>query len=132
MRDKVIPAENDYERDVLNGDIGQTLEIDPVEREVTIRFDQREVAHASGKLDEVSLPYGITIHKPQGSEFPVVATPLAMLQYLLLQRNGFTPASRGRKRLVVLVGRRRAMAMSVKNNRTENRFSRLLARLRMK
>jgi exodeoxyribonuclease V alpha subunit len=74
VRDKVIQTENDYDKDVFNGDIGQIVKIDAVEHEVTIRFDQREVAYDFGELDEVSLAYAITIHKSQGSEFPVVVT----------------------------------------------------------
>jgi exodeoxyribonuclease V alpha subunit len=128
-RDKVIQTENDYGKDVFNGDIGQIVKIDSIEKEVTIRFDQREVVYEYGELDEISLAYAITIHKSQGSEFPVVVTPLAMQQYLLLQRNlVYTGITRGKK-LVVLIGQRKALAMSVKNNRTENRFSGLLARL---
>lgn len=129
LRDKVIQTENNYDKDVFNGDIGQVVKIDPVEREVTIRFDQREVAYDFGELDEVSLAYAITIHKAQGSEFPAVVTPLAMQQYLLLQRNlVYTGITRG-KQLVVLIGQRKALALAVKNNRTDNRFSGLLARL---
>ena len=113
----------------FNGDIGQVVKIDPVEREVTIRFDQREVVYDFGELDEVSLAYAITIHKSQGSEFPAVVIPLATQQYLLLQRNlVYTGVTRGKK-LVVLIGQRKALGMAVKNNRTENRFSGLLARL---
>ena len=74
-RDKVIQTENDYDKDVFNGDIGQIVKIDPVEREVTIRFDQREVVYDFGELDEISLAYAITIHKSQGSEFPVGCHP---------------------------------------------------------
>jgi exodeoxyribonuclease V alpha subunit len=128
-RDKVIQTENDYDKDVFNGDIGQIVEIDLVEREVLIRFDQREVVYDFGELDEISLAYAITIHKSQGSEFPAIVTPLAMQQYMLLQRNlVYTGITRGKK-LVVLIGQRKALALAVKNNRTENRFSGLLARL---
>jgi exodeoxyribonuclease V alpha subunit len=131
LRDKVIQTENDYDKDVFNGDIGQVMKIDQIEREVTIRFDQREVVYDFGELDEVSLAYAITIHKSQGSEFPAVVTPLAMQQYLLLQRNlVYTGITRGKK-LVVLIGQRKALGMAVRNNRTENRFSGLLARLLM-
>lgn len=129
LRDKVIQTENNYDKDVFNGDIGQIVKLDLLEREATIRFDQREVVYDFGELDEVSLAYAITIHKAQGSEFPAVVIPLAMQQYLLLQRNLiYTGVTRG-KQLVVLIGQRKAMAMAVKNNRTENRFSGLLARL---
>jgi exodeoxyribonuclease V alpha subunit len=129
LRDKVIQTENDYDKDVFNGDIGQITKIDPLEHEVTVRFDSRDVVYDFGELDEISLAYAITIHKSQGSEFPAIVTPLAMQQYMLLQRNlVYTGITRG-KRLVVLIGQRKALAMAVNNNRTENRFSGLLARL---
>jgi len=129
-RDKVIQTENDYDKDVFNGDIGQIVKIDPVEREVTIRFDQREVVYDFGELDEISLAYAITIHKSQGSEFPAIVAPLATQQYLLLQRNlVYTGITRGKK-LVVLIGQRKALAIAVRNNKTENRFSGLLPRLK--
>ena len=129
-RDKVIQTENNYDKDVFNGDIGQIAKIDPVEREVAVRFDQREVVYDFGELDEVALAYAITIHKPQGSEFPAVVIPLATQQYLLLQRNlVYTGITRGKK-LVVVIGQRKALAIAVRNNRTEQRFSGLLFRLK--
>jgi exodeoxyribonuclease V alpha subunit len=130
VRDKVIQTENNYDKEVFNGDIGQIVKIDQVEREVTVKFDQRDVVYDFGELDEVSLAYAITIHKSQGSEFPAVVIPLATQHYMLLQRNlVYTGVTRG-KRLVVLVGQRKALAIAVKNNKTEQRFSGLLARLR--
>jgi len=129
MRDKVIQTVNNYDKDVFNGDIGQIVKIDPQEREVTVKFDAREIVYDYGELDEVALAYAITIHKSQGSEFPVVVIPLATQHYLLLQRNlVYTGMTRG-KRLVVLIGQRKALAMAVRNNKTERRFSGLLARL---
>jgi exodeoxyribonuclease V alpha subunit len=92
--------------------------------------DQHEVVYDFGELDEVSLAYAITIHKSQGSEFPAVVIPLATQHYLLLQRNlVYTGVTRG-KRLVVLIGQKKALAIAVRNNRTEQRFSGLLARLK--
>ena len=130
VRDKVIQTENNYDKDVFNGDIGQIAKIDQVEREVTVKYDQREVVYDFGELDEVALAYAITIHKSQGSEFPAVVIPLATQQYLLLQRNlVYTGITRGKK-LVVVVGQRKALAIAVRNNRTEQRFSGLLARLK--
>ena len=130
VRDKVIQTENNYDKDVFNGDIGQIVKIDPGEREVVIRFDQREVVYDYGELDEIALAYAITIHKSQGSEFPAVVIPLAMQQFMLLQRNlVYTGITRGKK-LVVLIGQKRALGMAVKNNKTEQRFSGLLARLK--
>ena len=129
-RDKVIQTENDYDKEVFNGDIGQIVKIDPLEREVTVNFAPREVVYDFGELDEIALAYAITIHKAQGSEFPAVVIPLAMQHYLLLQRNlVYTGVTRG-KQLVVLVGQKKALATAVRNNRTEQRFSGLLARLK--
>jgi exodeoxyribonuclease V alpha subunit len=130
VRDKVIQTENDYDKEVFNGDIGQVVKVDPLEREVTVSFAPREVVYDFGELDELGLAYAITIHKAQGSEFPAVVIPLAMQHYLLLQRNlVYTGVTRG-KRLVVLVGQKKALAAAVRNNRAENRFSGLLARLK--
>jgi len=129
LRDKVIQTENDYDKDVFNGDIGQVCGIDPVEREVTVRFDQREAKYDFGELDELALAYAITIHKAQGSEFPAVLIPLATQHYLLLQRNLiYTGVTRG-KQLVLLVGQRKALALAVRNHRAERRCSGLIARL---
>jgi exodeoxyribonuclease V alpha subunit len=130
VRDKVIQTENDYDKEVFNGDIGQIVKVDPLEQEVTVNFAPREVVYDFGELDELGLAYAITIHKAQGSEFPAVVIPLAMQHYLLLQRNlVYTGVTRG-KQLVVLVGQKKALAVAVRNNRAENRFSGLLARLK--
>jgi exodeoxyribonuclease V alpha subunit len=129
LRDKVIQLENDYDKDVFNGDIGQVARIDEAGREVTIRFEQREVPYDFNELDELSLAYAITIHKSQGSEFPAIVIPLATQHFLLLQRNlVYTGVTRG-KRLVVLVGQSKALAMAVRNNQTARRYSGLRARL---
>ena len=128
-RDKVIQTENNYDKEVFNGDIGQIVKIDVVEKEVVVNFDGRDVVYDYGELDEVSLAYAITIHKSQGSEFPAVVIPLAMQQYMLLQRNlVYTGITRGKK-LVVLIGQRKALSIAVRNNKTEHRFSGLLSRL---
>jgi exodeoxyribonuclease V alpha subunit len=125
VRDKVIQTRNNYDKEVFNGDIGEILKIDDFEREVLIGFDGREVVYDFNELDEVSLAYAITIHKSQGSEFPVVVMPLAMQQYLLLQRNlVYTGITRGR-RLVVLVGQKKALQTAVRNVRAVRRFTAL-------
>jgi exodeoxyribonuclease V alpha subunit len=130
MGDKVIQTENNYDKEVFNGDIGQVSTIQPADRELIVRFDQREVRYDFGELDELSLAYAITIHKSQGSEFPAVVIPLATQHFLLLQRNLiYTGITRG-KQLVVVVGQPKALAMAVRNDRTEARFSGLLDRLR--
>jgi ATP-dependent exoDNAse (exonuclease V) alpha subunit len=94
--DKVIQTENDYDKDVFNGDIGIVERIDAVEQEVAVRFDERLVKHDFGELDEIALAYAITIHKSQGSEFPAVVIPLATQHYMLLQLNlVYTGTTRG-------------------------------------
>ena len=128
--DKVIQTENNYDKEVFNGDIGQITRLDPEERELRVRYDQREVIYEFGELDELSLAYTITIHKSQGSEFPVVVMPLATQHYLLLQRNLiYTGVTRGKK-LVVLIGQPKALGMAIRNNKTEQRYSGLLYRLK--
>jgi exodeoxyribonuclease V alpha subunit len=130
VRDKVIQTENNYDKEVFNGDIGIITKIDPVEREVHVRYDAREVKYEFGELDEISLAYAITIHKSQGSEFPAVVIPVATQQFLMLQRNLiYTGITRGKK-LVVLVGQKKALAMAIRNNRSARRFTGLLPRLR--
>jgi exodeoxyribonuclease V alpha subunit len=130
LRDKVIQTANNYDKDVFNGDIGQIAAMDPAEREVLVRFDGREVVYDFGELDELSLAYAITIHKSQGSEFPVVLMPLAMQHFLLLQRNlVYTGLTRGKK-LVVIIGEKKALGTAVRNVRTPTRHSGLLARLK--
>ena len=128
--DKVIQTENNYDKDVFNGDIGIVEKVDAVEQEVTIRVDDRLVKYDFGELDEVSLAYAVSIHKSQGSEFPAVVIPLAMQHFMLLQRNLiYTGITRG-KRLLVLVGQRKALGIAVRNDRTQRRYSGLLASLK--
>jgi exodeoxyribonuclease V alpha subunit len=129
LRDKVIQTENNYEKEVFNGDIGQIESIDPVEHEVLIRYDTRLITYDYGELDELSLAYAISIHKSQGSEFPAVVIPLAMQQYGLLERNlVYTGMTRG-KQLVILVGEGKALSVAVRKNNTHLRYSGLKGRL---
>jgi exodeoxyribonuclease V alpha subunit len=95
----------------------------------TIRFEERDVLYDFNELDELSLAYAITIHKSQGSEFPAVVVPLAMQHYLLLQRNLVYAAMTRGRRLVVLIGQRKALAIAVRNDRVAERFSCLYDRL---
>ncbi|MCS1410221.1 MAG: ATP-dependent RecD-like DNA helicase [Verrucomicrobia subdivision 3 bacterium] len=128
--DKVIQTENNYDKEVFNGDIGQVTKIDPVDQSLDIRFDDRSITYDFGELDEISLAYAITIHKAQGSEFPVVVIPVATQQFVMLQRNLiYTGITRGKK-LVVMIGQPKAVAIAVKNIRYEERFSGLLDLLR--
>lgn len=127
--DKVIQTENNYDKEVFNGDIGLIRSIDTDEREMVVTFDGREVPYEFGELDELQLAYAITIHKSQGSEFRAVVMPIAMQQFLLLQRNLiYTGITRGRD-LVVVIGQRKALGMAVRNDRTDRRFTGLRVRL---
>jgi exodeoxyribonuclease V alpha subunit len=127
--DKVIQTSNNYDKEVFNGDIGRIRSMNKEDRSMIVRFGKREVAYEFGELDELDLAYAITIHKSQGSEFPVVVIPLAMQQYLLLQRNLlYTGVTRG-KRMVLLIGQKKALSMAVKNESTRHRHGGLLHRL---
>jgi exodeoxyribonuclease V alpha subunit len=129
LRDKVIQTENNYDKDVFNGDIGQIESIDVIEQEMAIRYDTRLVTYDYGELDAISLAYAISIHKSQGSEFPVVVIPLAMQQYMLLERNLiYTGITRGKK-LVVVAGQAKALGVAIRKNNTHARHSGLLGRL---
>lgn len=128
--DKVLQVRNNYERDVFNGDIGRVARIDEHERTLSVRFDDRVISYAFSDLDELALAYACSIHKAQGSEYPCVVIPLHTQHYMMLQRNLlYTAITRGR-RLVVLLGSRRALALAVKNARTRERHTRLAERLR--
>jgi exodeoxyribonuclease V alpha subunit len=123
--EKVMQVENDYDRDVYNGDLGVVSHIDIEEGELNVDFDGREVTYGFGELDELVLAYATTIHKSQGSEYPAVVIPLSTQHYPMLQRNlVYTGVTRG-KRLVVLVGQRKALAIAVKGAGTRKRWSKL-------
>lgn len=129
LDDKVMQVRNNYEKDVYNGDIGRICTVNPKERELTVRYDDRNVIYAWEELDEIVPAYAISVHKSQGSEYPAVVIPVLTQHYMLLQRNLiYTGVTRG-KRLVILVGESRALAMAIKNNRMQKRFTRLAQRL---
>ncbi len=129
--DKVMQIENNYDRDTYNGDIGFVTAIDKDEEELTVDFDGREVAYPFSELDELVLCYATTIHKSQGSEYPVVVIPLTMQHYVMLKRNlVYTGVTRGKK-LVVLVGQKKALSMAVRGKQTLVRNTGLKARLQL-
>ncbi|HUX22312.1 MAG TPA: ATP-binding domain-containing protein, partial [Spirochaetia bacterium] len=118
-----------YDLDVFNGDIGRVKRVDLESSEMEVDYDGTLVRYTREDLDELSLAYAVTVHKSQGSEFPAVVIPLLTQHYLLLQRNLlYTAVTRG-KRLVCIVGSRKALAMAVNNDRTQQRNSLLARRL---
>jgi exodeoxyribonuclease V alpha subunit len=127
--DKVMQLRNNYDKDVFNGDIGRIQRIDLEEQEVHIRFDDRVVPFDFADLDELGLAYAITVHKSQGSEYAAAVVPIHTQHYILLQRNLLYTAITRARRLLVLVGTRKATAIAVKNDKTQRRYSRLLPRL---
>jgi exodeoxyribonuclease V alpha subunit len=127
--DKVMQMVNNYDKDVFNGDIGRVTEIDEVEQEVVIRFDGRPVTYDFNELDELHLSYATTVHKSQGSEYPVVVLPIHTQHYMMLQRNLlYTAITRSRK-LVVLIGTQKALAIAVRNMDARRRVTLLKQRL---
>ncbi len=123
--DKVMQIENDYDKEVYNGDIGYIGDVDPEAGEVTVSFDGRAVVYGFGELDVLVPAYAATIHKSQGSEYPAVIIPVLTQHYPMLQRNLlYTGVTRG-KRLVVLVGQKKAVAIAVRNASSRRRWSKL-------
>ena len=123
--DKVMQIENDYDKEVYNGDIGMIKDIDMDEGEVAVDFEGRIVSFVFGELDTLVPAYAATIHKSQGSEYPAVVIPVMTQHYAMLQRNLiYTGVTRGKK-LVVLVGQKKAVAISVKNVSGRRRWSKL-------
>ena len=113
--DTVMQIENDYDKEVYNGDIGFVEDVDSEAGDLTARFDGRSVTYGFGELDMLVPAYAVTIHKSQGSEYPAVVIPVMTQHYAMLQRNLlYTGITRG-KRLVVLPGQKKAIAISVRN-----------------
>jgi exodeoxyribonuclease V alpha subunit len=127
--DKMLQTVNDYKKEVFNGDIGRITAVNEVDQELTVDYDGRPVVYDFGELDELALAYALTIHKSQGSEYPAVVIPLHTQHYMMLQRNLlYTGITRGKK-LVVLVGSRKALALAVQRQDTARRYSALCRRL---
>jgi exodeoxyribonuclease V alpha subunit len=127
--DKVMQIRNNYDKDVYNGDIGRITALDPIMHTVTVIFDGRPVGYEFLELDELIHAYAVSIHKSQGSEFTAVVIPLLTTHYMMLQRNLLYTAVTRARRLVVLVGQPRAIALAVNNNDVTARFTGLTERL---
>jgi exodeoxyribonuclease V alpha subunit len=129
LGDKVMQIVNNYDKDVFNGDIGLISKIDPEEREVVMEFDGRLVPYDYSDLDEVVLAYAVSVHKSQGSEYPVVILPVVTQHYMLLQRNLIYTGITRAKKLVILIGTKKALAIAIRNNKPQRRYTLLSERL---
>jgi exodeoxyribonuclease V alpha subunit len=130
--DRVMQTRNNYDKDVFNGDLGRVKRLDLVDQQLIVEIDEREVAYEFDELDELLPAYAISVHKSQGNEYPCVIVPILTQHFVLLQRNLlYTAITRGRK-LVILVGSKKALAIAIRNNRTAARHSQLTERLRAK
>ncbi len=129
INDKVMQIKNNYDKGVFNGDLGRIRKIDPESQEFIISFDGLNVTYDYIELDELVLAYAVSVHKAQGSEYPAVIIPILTQHYILLQRNLiYTAVTRGKK-LVVMVGSRKALKIGLKNNHMEMRHTDLMHRL---
>ena len=124
--DKIMQQQNDYEKQVFNGDLGRVVDCDQDSKELYVRFEQSHIHYKSNELDQLTLAYAITVHKSQGSEYSAVIMPITTHHYMMLQRNLlYTAITRG-KQLVVLIGTSAAVRIAVQNQGTLNRYTDLL------
>jgi len=128
--DKVMQVRNDYEKQVFNGDIGFIQSISATEQTLTIDFDGNPVVYAWSEGDQLTLAYAVSVHKSQGSEFPVIVMPLLTQHYMMLQRNLLYTAITRAKRVCVLVTNPKALGIAVNNNRVAERFTALAWRMK--
>lgn len=127
--DKVMQIRNNYDKNVFNGDIGYITAVDITERTLSITFDNRVVEYDVTELDEIVLAYAVTIHKSQGSEFPVVVMPVTMKHFVMLQRNLIYTGITRAKKICVLVGTTKALAYAIRNNTVSKRNTKFKERL---
>ena len=129
--DRVMQLANDYDKNVFNGDMGVMIRLSEQKRQFVVRFDGcRDVEYGFGETDQLTRAYAITIHKSQGCEFPAVIVPLLNQHFVMLRRNLLYTAMTRARKLLVLIGGRKAVEMAVRNARVEVRHSKLLERLR--
>lgn len=129
LRDKVMQIRNDYDKEVFNGDIGTVVRVDLEDRELVVNFDGREISYDVTELDELTLAYATTIHKAQGSEYPIVVMPFSMSHFVMLQRNLLYTGVTRAKKVLVLIGEKKAVYYAIKNEKTTERNTKLAERL---
>jgi exodeoxyribonuclease V alpha subunit len=129
---RVMQLTNNYDKEVYTGDIGKIALIDEEVQEVMVTIDDRQIIYDYSELDELVHAYAVSIHKSQGSEYPAVVIPILIQHYILLQRNLIYTVVTRRKKLVVQVGTKKALAIAIRNNKTEKRYALLRQRLAVK
>jgi exodeoxyribonuclease V alpha subunit len=130
LGDRVMQLRNNYDKGVFNGDLGTIVELNTKESSIAVQFEGARIPYEADDLNEVSLAYAISVHKSQGSEYPVVIFPLHTSHYLMLHRRIlYTAMTRGKER-VVLVGSKKAVALAIRNVRVERRFTGLREKLK--
>lgn len=127
--DKVMQIKNNYDKNVFNGDIGSIVKIDNEERTLILDFDGNQINYDVTELDEVVLAYAITVHKSQGSEYKIVVAPFTIQHYIMLQRNLLYTCVTRAKKVMILVGTKKAVGMAVRNKKSTQRNTRLAQRL---
>ena len=129
LADKVMQIKNNYDKDIFNGDIGTICSIDEEKEILEINFDSRILKYELGELEEISLAYACTIHKSQGSEYPIIIIPMTTSHFIMLKRNLlYTGVTRAQK-ICVLVGDKYAISKAIENNESEKRYTLLQRRL---
>jgi exodeoxyribonuclease V alpha subunit len=127
--DRVMQIRNNYDKDVFNGDVGYIESVNMDDRSLTVHFEERHVEYEDSELDELTLAYATTIHKSQGSEYPVVVIPLLMTHFVMLQRNLVYTGITRAKKICIIVGTTKALAYSIHNMVVQKRNTRLKQRL---
>ena len=128
--DKVMQIKNNYDKEVFNGDIGMIEKIDPEDRTLAVRFDDRSIEYDATELDEMVLAYATTVHKAQGAEYPIVVMPVMMTHFMMLQRNLLYTGVTRAKKILVLVGQKKAVGYCVRNVTVDKRNTLLAERLK--
>jgi exodeoxyribonuclease V alpha subunit len=129
MGDRVIQLTNDYQREVFNGDVGFIIKIDTEEQEIIVQYGEREVTYDYADLNEIALAWSVTIHKSQGSEYPVVIMPIYTQHFMLLSRNILYTGITRAKKLAIIIGSQKAIGMAVRSTNQKERYTQLQQRL---
>lgn len=127
--DKVMQIRNNYDKEVFNGDIGVITDVNMEDKELTVDFDGRQVVYDLTELDELVLAYATTIHKAQGSEYPIVVMPVLMTHYIMLQRNLIYTGVTRAKKCLMMIGTKKALSVAINNVTVTKRNTRLAERI---